>query len=312
MPGTLPQRRGHSAQYGAASTWVGGRNAARVLTMAAVDSPVLYWFSASGNSLVVATALAEALGGATLLPLAQALRQPPPPAATVGIVFPVYAFGVPNVVRRFLQEVPLAADPYVFTVATPGVIPGDVHHEAEAVLGRRGVALAAGWTVLMPESFSPFRMRFTLHRTAPLLRSVNERVAGIARAVQERRRGVRQDSLALTARSLAVVHRAAARFFPAAGSDFRAADHCSACGLCAQVCPVGNIRMESEKPVWGGHCEWCFACHQWCPVDAIGTVARFSNRLRYHHPAIRAEQIAAQNLTDDDAPQTAAPPQAPA
>jgi ferredoxin len=280
--------------------------------MAAMASSVLYWFSGSGNSLVVATALSEALGGVPLVPVVQALRLPAAkPAGVMGVVFPVYAFGLPNIVRRFLETVPLEADPYVFTVATPGVIPGNVHREAEAVLGQRGVALAAGWTVLMPESFSPLRLRLTVHRTATVLRRVNGRVADIAGAVSEGRRGVRQDSLAPTAWAGAAVHRAAARFFPTAGSGFRVAEHCAACGLCARVCPVGNISVDNGKPAWGERCEWCFACMQWCPVGAIETTGLATNRLRYHHPAVTAEQIAAQTVSDDPPPPAETPADAP-
>jgi len=262
---------------------------------------VLYWFSGTGNSLAAARALAAALGQVPLIAVSQALHAPPAGAAarTVGIVFPVYAFGLPNLIARFLEVVPLGPDPYVFTVATAAGMPGATHRQAADILNRRGVALAAGWTLRMPENFSLLNCHLGLRSVPTLLQRATERTAVIARSVQAGTRGVQEDSLLPLAWAGGQVHHGASRFLPAADRRFEVGAHCSACGLCAAVCPVGNIRIDNGRPAWSGHCEGCGACMQWCPVRAIRMKGFVANRRRYHHPEVRAHDIALQGVGDD-------------
>ena len=51
---------------------------------------------------------------------------------------------------------------------------------------------------------------------------------------------------------------------------------CVGCGKCVGVCPLSNVRLESEKPVWGDRCTHCMACISRCPAQAIeyGTHSR--------------------------------------
>lgn len=47
-------------------------------------------------------------------------------------------------------------------------------------------------------------------------------------------------------------------------------DLCMGCGLCAEKCPVGAIRMENDRPVWElEECEMCLGCLHRCPKFAI-------------------------------------------
>ena len=45
---------------------------------------------------------------------------------------------------------------------------------------------------------------------------------------------------------------------------------CTACGLCVQECPTGNISEDGDgKPVWGRDCLLCLYCEMHCPDEAV-------------------------------------------
>lgn len=45
---------------------------------------------------------------------------------------------------------------------------------------------------------------------------------------------------------------------------------CTACGLCIEQCPTGNIAGDKDgRPVWGRRCLLCLNCEVKCPKEAI-------------------------------------------
>ncbi len=60
------------------------------------------------------------------------------------------------------------------------------------------------------------------------------------------------------------------RFFHA--KLFFANNKCNSCGICAQSCPVGAIKMwgkEKPWPFWRYNCESCMRCMAFCPQKAV-------------------------------------------
>jgi NAD-dependent dihydropyrimidine dehydrogenase PreA subunit len=68
---------------------------------------------------------------------------------------------------------------------------------------------------------------------------------------------------------------------------FRVDDtRCRQCGLCRQVCPVGNISGgKGEHPQWlhTGRCLTCFACYHHCPAHAIDWGRETRGKGQYHY-----------------------------
>ena len=64
-------------------------------------------------------------------------------------------------------------------------------------------------------------------------------------------------------------------------APFRVTDACVGCGKCEELCPLGNIRLEDGRPVWGERCTHCMACISYCPAEAIEYGKRSVGKRRY-------------------------------
>jgi len=277
---------------------------------------VVYYFSGSGNSLAVARDIAAGCGG-ELTAIASAIDEEriTTDADIMGIVFPVYHGGLPNIVTRFCEKIGGLEKKYIFAVCTHGGSPAlAIEHLADAVEARGG-KLAAGFAVRMPfnyigwsrrlrevdeetqkEMFDNWKSRsqgilayFAARKTGTFETS-SERIARLVESLRLyerigkrawlRRAGYREHTDLTFRESIRLMDR-----------GFAYDENCDGCGICSRVCPVRDIEIVEERPVWRQRCEQCFACLQWCPKEAIQFGSRTAGGKRYHHPDIRVKDM---------------------
>lgn len=254
----------------------------------------IYYFSATGNSLVVARDLAKELGGADIVPLARVLNGGQDTSSdAVGIVFPVYMFGLPLVVARFLRSLKVKPGAYVFTIATFGGIPGRATMLAKKILAGHGVGLNSGFGVLMPGNYTPLYGAIPAEKQNGMFEAEKRRIKEIADAVRQRKTGIFEERPIIANTLLyLILYKGGSSQIPLSDRSFLVTDSCTSCGLCEKICPVSNIKMAEGRPEWSHHCEQCMACLQWCPVEAIQYKKSTVGRKRYHHPDVSASEIA--------------------
>ena len=256
----------------------------------------IYWFSGTGNSLAVAQDLAAEFGGAQLAAIPQAISKNLPATDCVGLVFPVYAFGMPRILHEFARAMPIEPTAYYFAVATMGGLAGGPHRQLRGILRERGADLAAGWSVAMPGNYTPMYGAPPEKKQQSAFLKAKERVKRIADAVRKGVRGHYEDSMQPFACLGAAMNRRAVEEFRKAGRKFHVDPTCTRCGLCAKVCQVGNILMKDGTPSWLDKCEQCMACLQWCPVEAIQFGKATAGRRRYRHPKFKANDFFSQSM----------------
>ena len=251
----------------------------------------VFAFSGTGNSQVIASSLASSLGETTCHNIAgwrdgfQGEDE-----ERVGLVFPVFAWGMPRMVAEFARSFRPKPGQYVFAVATCAGTPGKTLVQLDRVLRSNGAALDAGFVVqgeflisLDPANdMALIRFMSWLGRNhKPALAS--DRLPEIARAVAAKKHS-RPEVSNLSVNVIgSMMYGVSTKMFKTMDKGFSASDACVSCGICSRVCPRENVTLEKGRPAWHQNCEMCYACLSWCPQRAISLQGGTPNEPS-HHP----------------------------
>ena len=236
---------------------------------------ILFYFSGTGNSRFVAQAFCRA-AGAQCYSIEEKLDASALVQAheIVGFCYPIYGSCVARPMREFvLAHTEALAGKRFVVLCTQLMFSGDGAHALSALLpgGEKSVVYAEHFN--MPNNLCNFHMfRVTNGReNAARLKRAEKRAARAAEEIAAgriHRRGFHPVSIALG--------KSQSAFWPAieerAKDDILVDADCIRCGLCARICPVGNLSMGTDGVEQAGKCVVCYRCVNACPKQAITTL----------------------------------------
>ena len=247
---------------------------------------MIFYFSATGNSKLVAEYLGKILQQetcdmnrecATNLSLDK----------TVGIVFPVHAWGIPYVIQDYIPKIQsyLSHASYVFVILCCGDDVGYCDTQIRDLLHQYQVKVAAFFSVAMPNTYigmpgfdvdSSALQRFKLEHA-------RIRLHEIAMCIDERK--VTTDVIRGSYPHLksGAIRKLFNRFMIKDNYFKVNTKLCINCKRCGEVCPMHNISFN-PYPTWNHNCLTCFACFHVCPKQAIRFTLSGGKKRQYHAP----------------------------
>lgn len=251
----------------------------------------IYYFSGTGNSLNVARLMAAELEDSEVIPISNVIDSEIDPSFDrIGIIFPVYGWGLPLIVRDFLKKI--KTDKYVFAIATYGGRPAGTIGQAERILKDSGTELKCGMSVKMPDNCILISGAQPAEKRDAILKAAGSRVKDIAAVIKENNgRHVERTSSLENWILSGVLYGKAAGKLKTNDSAFKVDDRCRSCGTCVKMCPVNNITMAEGKPQWHHDCQQCLSCLQWCPNEAIQIGNKTGNKKRYQNPTVSRNDL---------------------
>ncbi len=219
----------------------------------------------------------------------------------LGFVFPVHGWRVPKLVREFISKMKIQREPsdasaenkakaddclknrpFAYCVCTAGDSIGLTIENLNEVISLNPSLQALGitevsssYSLIMPESYIglPFMDVDPKEREIRKKENAAQQLAVVCEEIFDRKEGISR-----------LVKGPIPWFFTkVVGGFFENVlitdkrfhvekDRCVKCGICANVCPVGDIKGgHGEYPVWLHHkdCLTCFTCYHHCPHHAI-------------------------------------------
>lgn len=219
----------------------------------------------------------------------------------LGFVFPVHGWRVPKLVREFISKMKIQREPsdasaenkakaddclrnrpFTYCVCTAGDSIGLTIENLNKVISQNPSLQALGitevsssYSLIMPESYIglPFMDVDPKEREIQKKENAAQELAIVCEEIFDRKEGISR-----------LVKGPIPWFFTkVVGGFFENVlitdkrfhvekDRCVKCGICANVCPVGDIKGgHGEYPVWLHHkdCLTCFTCYHHCPHHAI-------------------------------------------
>ncbi len=232
----------------------------------------LVWFSGAGNSKTIAKDIAKEITYDQVLAVNDVIKTPEllKDTTTLALVFPIYFFGPPALIRHFMVETLAKAHlelDYLCVVFTHGGMPFYGPTITDRLLADAGYAASYVRGISMVDTYIPlFRIPSEKTQARKHTRITNQLPVIIDELKQQ---SLRVATRLPMARFFHTLWEQGLKNRGSKDRNFVVTDACTSCGICAKVCPANNITLESGKVHFHNRCEQCFACFHHCPEHAI-------------------------------------------
>ena len=258
-----------------------------------------YYFSGTGNTLLVVRKMQEVFqqhGVNVSLHRIEASSPPQvAPQHAVGLGFPVAEQGTYPFIWDFIKALPSADGTPIFMVDTMMAFSGGIVGPVRTIVKKKGYTPIGALEIIMPNNLFP--KKIDAQKNAAKQQKGLEKAEHYAAALLEERSSWGRVPLFSDFMGIFSQAEWAWNFLRKGYKLDIDRELCSQCGLCAKLCPVGNIVMN-EFPEYKTNCCICMRCVAFCPTKAIyATKAHFASHKKdsEYYKVVKASELLSGN-----------------
>lgn len=272
---------------------------------------MIFYFSGTGNSKWAAKTLALETGD-TLVSIPEVINSDCSFTLEkdehVGFIFPIHGWRVPNIVKEFLTKLTIKTlgedtshvKHYCFCLVTAGDTIGKAmerfQQQLKSVTVNDALSLKAVCSLIMPESYVglPGMDVDTKEKEFEKKELASKQLKEFSNILKQH---PHKDSNQIWGWNQLIRGPIPSFFSGPVGGFFERflitdkpfhvdSRRCVKCGICANVCPVGDIKGGlGFEPEWlhNGKCLTCFSCYHHCPHHAIEFGKRTQKKGQYFY-----------------------------
>lgn len=244
---------------------------------------MILYFSGTGNSRYVADQISK-ITSDEIISINDKLRNNDTSdiKANDRLVFvvPTYAWRIPRVVREWILKTNFIGSKNVYFVMTCGGEIGNAEKYNKQLCNKKGFTYMGSAGVVMPENYIAMFDSPNDKEIEAIFFRADKKIKRLADVLIENkqfptpRNNIQDKFMSGPVNML---------FYPmfVKAKGFIADDKCTSCGKCVKVCPLNNIEIKNNNPIWNNNCTHCMACISYCPTEAIEYGKKTVGKQRY-------------------------------
>lgn len=183
--------------------------------------------------------------------------------------YPIYAFGTPSIVLRYLKNLKLANGCKASVICSCVEFEGQSLTHVTKLLKKKGYDVFLTDVGIYPHNWTQIANPIDKKKQNQVFECTDKRIIELTDKIVNSEVNIKKCNIFNLIWSWMVFLLFSVIGRRILGKVFKADNSCIACQKCIKVCPIKAIKLKKGKPKWNWKCENCQRCINICPNNSI-------------------------------------------
>ncbi len=197
-------------------------------------------------------------------------------------VAPTYAWRLPKVVEDFIRKTEFTGSRKAYFLLTCGTHTHNAVHYADKLCSEKNFEFMGFSSIVMPENYIAMFEVPEKAQADAIIESSLPKIKALAVKIKNKQ-PFEPEKINLSDKMISRLINPVFYKTCVSAKGFYTTAACTGCRKCEVICPLNNIHLSENKPVWGKSCTHCMACICACPAQAIEYKKKSQGKPRFYN-----------------------------